>query len=303
MPYLEPPESTARAAQSVAGPAAVNGSVVLALLTCALSVVFLGMLLRRFGRRRAAHLLVWSLGLLWYAISAACEALGGSQGWTVGLYRAWYITGAIGVAAYLGAGTVYLHRERVFGACTVACIVLASLPALLGGDLDVGAVGLIVALGCASVLIWRPVWLGHTVFFALLITSGLATLRIWSAAVDPSLLPVRADEVVTGQALDPSARMLTPGFNIAGAALLVLGALVSGVAFWRTRRPRRLASNGLIALGAFVPSLTSGLTRFGLTSGFFVGQLIGVVCLLAGFLLSAAPSPPASAPPRQGPVA
>jgi hypothetical protein len=278
---------------------------VLALLTCALSVLFLGVLLRRFAHRRAAHLLVWSLGLLWYAISAACEALGGSQGWTAGLYRVWYISGAIGVAAYLGAGTVYLHRERVFGVCTVACIVVASLPALLDGYANVGAIGLGVALACAVVLIWRPPAFGHAVFVALLITSGLAALRIWLAPVDPGLLPVRADEVVTGQALDPSARILTPGFNIAGAAVLVLGALASGVAYWRTRRPRRLVSNGLIALGAFVPSLTSGLTRFGLTSGFFLGQLIGVVCLLAGFLLllSAAPSRPASAPPRQGPVA
>ena len=42
----------------------------------------------------------------------------------------------------------------------------------------------------------------------------------------------------------------------------------------------------LIAVGAFIPSVASGLTRFGVTSLFFVGELLGLVCILAGFLLS-----------------
>jgi hypothetical protein len=67
----------------------------------------------------------------------------------------------------------------------------------------------------------------------------------------------------------------------------VLGAGVSAWHFSRTRTaPARVASNLLIALGAFVPSLASGLTRFGVTSLFFAGELIGMVCILAGFLLS-----------------
>lgn len=270
----------------------MSANVLLPLLTSGLCLVFMGVLLGRFMARRAAYHLVWALGLLWYAIGAATEAIGGAAGWTVPLYRAWYVSGAIGVAAYLGAGTVYLHRGRAFRALAVACIVLASLPALLSGHAIVGGLGLLVALVGAAVVIWRPGWFGHAIFAALVVASVVAAVRIWLAPVDASLLPTRADQVVTGQALDADARILTPGFNIAGASLLVLGALASGLAFWRTRRqPRRLVSNLLIAVGAFVPSLTSGLTRFGLTSAFFLGELIGVVCLLVGFLLSAAPRP------------
>ena len=47
-----------------------------------------------------------------------------------------------------------------------------------------------------------------------------------------------------------------------------------------------MKANVLIAVGAFIPSVASGLTRFGVTSLFFVGELVGLVCIMAGFLLS-----------------
>jgi hypothetical protein len=48
----------------------------------------------------------------------------------------------------------------------------------------------------------------------------------------------------------------------------------------------------LIAVGAFIPSVASGLTRFGVTSLFFVGELLGLACILAGFLLSTSKTEP-----------
>jgi hypothetical protein len=82
-------------------------------------------------------------------------------------------------------------------------------------------------------------------------------------------------------------------FNIPGALLLLLGALASACQLWqRQGAANRVAANALIALGAFIPSLASSLTRFGESSEFYVGQLIGVLCLLAGFLLSEATSRP-----------
>jgi urea transporter len=137
------------------------------------------------------------------------------------------------------------------------------------------------------VLTWRPAWFGHAVFGVLLCASLLAAISVMSSSVDLSLLPSNPDEVVSGQAFSADTRALTPPFNIAGAASLILGAVISALHFWRTRAlPHRVASNVLIAVGAFVPSLSSGLTRFGITSIFFIGELVGLVCILAGFLLS-----------------
>jgi hypothetical protein len=58
------------------------------------------------------------------------------------------------------------------------------------------------------------------------------------------------------------------------------------VALFRGRLNSRVPATILIAIGALIPAITSGLNRFGNTSGFFVGELLGVVFLLAGFLVS-----------------
>jgi len=59
---------------------------------------------------------------------------------------------------------------------------------------------------------------------------------------------------------------------------------------WRAWREgtlnRRVPATALIALGAFVPSLTDTLNRAGSTEGYQVGKLIGALLLLGGFLAS-----------------
>jgi hypothetical protein len=58
------------------------------------------------------------------------------------------------------------------------------------------------------------------------------------------------------------------------------------VALARGQLHSRVPSTILIALGGFFPSLTGGLARFGMTETFFLGELLGVVFLFAGFLVS-----------------
>jgi hypothetical protein len=58
------------------------------------------------------------------------------------------------------------------------------------------------------------------------------------------------------------------------------------VALARGRLNSRVPATILIAIGGLIPAITSGLNRFGNTSGFFVGELLGVVFLLGGFLVS-----------------
>jgi len=58
------------------------------------------------------------------------------------------------------------------------------------------------------------------------------------------------------------------------------------VALFRGQLNSRVPATILIAIGGIVPAITSGLNRFGDTSGFFVGELAGVVFLFLGFLAS-----------------
>jgi hypothetical protein len=48
----------------------------------------------------------------------------------------------------------------------------------------------------------------------------------------------------------------------------------------------RVPATLLIALGALIPGVTSGLQRFGVSTAFFVGELLGVILLFAGYLAS-----------------
>jgi hypothetical protein len=54
----------------------------------------------------------------------------------------------------------------------------------------------------------------------------------------------------------------------------------------RSKLNSRVPATLLIAIGGLIPSVTSGLSRFGETSSFFVGEFLGVVFILAGFLVS-----------------
>jgi hypothetical protein len=58
------------------------------------------------------------------------------------------------------------------------------------------------------------------------------------------------------------------------------------VALFGGKLPSRVPATILIAIGGFVPSLTSGLSRFGVTQTFFLGELLGAAFLFAGFLVS-----------------
>jgi hypothetical protein len=277
----------------------VAPNVFLPALCSALSFTFALVLATRFFARGRPYYAAWALGLVWYGISTTAEWTGAAFGWSPDLYRCWYVTGALGVAAYLGAGSVYLHRSRTFGWLVLGGLAVGSLPALLAGYAVVGLLGLSGALLLAVVLVRWPVHFASTVLGLLILGSVLAGARVLLAPVDESLLPT-ADQVATGQAFAADVRTLTPLFNVAGATALLAGALVSAVHYWRTRAAAgQVVSNGLIVLGALVPSLTSGVTRFGWSGAFYLGELVGVACILAGFMLSGAPS----APPRPHPSA
>jgi sodium-dependent phosphate cotransporter len=82
-----------------------------------ISTIFAVLVFRRYAAhssagRRGAHLLLWGIGMVFYAIGGYCEAYYGAFGWSSLVFRLWYLCGAILVAAWLGQGTVYLLAKR-----------------------------------------------------------------------------------------------------------------------------------------------------------------------------------------------
>ena len=109
----------------------MHPNVLLPLLCSALSFVFALFLLDQWLERRRSYQLIWTIGMVWYGISAGTEFWGGAFGWSEPLYRAWYLIGAVYVAAWLGLGTMYLLGRTRFGYGAAFSVLLAGLFTLL----------------------------------------------------------------------------------------------------------------------------------------------------------------------------
>jgi hypothetical protein len=317
----------------------VNPDVILPFLSSALSFVFAAMVGDQWLRRRQPYQLVWTIGLLWYGISAGTEFLGGALGWNEGLYRTWYLVGAFGVAAYLGLGTVYLLNRTRFGYFVAASFLLAGLFSYLtsvkyareGTPADAASVVGVVGACVVSAILLTVVTrfdrrlVGHATAAVLVVASVAVT---WLTLTVPVAAPGYSLDggIPIGAAMPSDLRILTPPFNIVGAFALVFGAIYSAYIFmpkarllrvgsglpvvgaigrafavvvnfvasipgaWRALRAGRLNSRVpatiLIAIGGFIPGWTSGLNRFGVTWSFYIGELLGVVFIFLGFLVS-----------------
>jgi hypothetical protein len=155
---------------------------------------------------------------------------------------------------------------------------------------------------------------------------GVAWLTLTADVAAPGWALDPVTHVPLGTAIPGEVRVLAAPFNIAGAAALVFGALFSAYVFMPKRKVlrgralppaaaqlyglvavtvnflaslplawsalmrgelhSRVPSTILIALGGFIPGITSGLNRFGITWAFYLGELLGVLLIFIGFLVS-----------------
>lgn len=265
----------------------MHPNVVLPFVSSLLSFIFAVLVFDQWLHRHRMHQLVWTVGLLFYGISAGTEFLGGAFGWNLVLYQWWYLIGAIGVAAYLGLGTVYLLSRTGFAWFAAAILASSGLIAFVAGAPPLGVGILVGAVLVALVRRSRPDWFAHAFALVLLLATAYAAYAVFSAPVDPASLPDSASVIPTGKFFPKDVRAITPVFNVTGTAALALGAAYSAYYFWRTRTMRhRLISNVLITVGAIIPAFTGSLSRFGSTSLFFLGELLGVLIIFVGFLIS-----------------
>jgi hypothetical protein len=82
------------------------------IVTTLFAAAFAVAVLRRHRERGGTHLLWWGIGLIAYGAGTLVESLTTLFGWHEGLFRAWYITGALLGGAPLAQGSVYLHLSR-----------------------------------------------------------------------------------------------------------------------------------------------------------------------------------------------
>jgi sterol desaturase/sphingolipid hydroxylase (fatty acid hydroxylase superfamily) len=81
--------------------------------------------------------------------------------------------------------------------------------------------------------------------------------------------------------------VLAQAWYFVGVCVNLVASLPGAVAaLFAGKLNSRVPATLLIALGGFIPGLTSGLNRFGVTWSFFLGEFLGVLLIFAGFLVS-----------------
>ncbi len=84
--------------------------------TAALGLVYVGLLLDQWRRRRKMHQAMWSVGFFFYAVAALMEGYSEwAMSWDPTVYR-FYIVLAASLVGFLGNGTLYLiTKKRAWG--------------------------------------------------------------------------------------------------------------------------------------------------------------------------------------------
>jgi hypothetical protein len=143
-----------------------------------------------------------------------------------------------------------------------------------------GGVLTVAYLGAGSAWLLLPRRGRDVMLGALAVATGAAALTIALAPVDAAALAGSASsEPPVNSALGGHAYLFAVILNSFGTLFLVGGSLYSVV------RRRRVRTNMWIGCGAIVVALATGMSRAGDYSFVYVGELIGIAMMFAGFRL------------------
>jgi len=217
-------------------------------LTAFLALGFAIALLDQWRERRHAFQLAWAVGMTFFGIGSAAEAIASFAGWSEPLYRIWYLTGAAWTPAWLGLGTAFLLAKTRFGYTYAFLLICSGLIALMirnapayagAGPLPILylIVALILALAIGVETYFQN---ARWTEFAAAAVIGTTVLSLGLMAATTLAAPGYAVDPATGQpvaTLMPGyLRLLTPVLNFTGALSLAFGALFSAYTFMTKRR-------------------------------------------------------------------
>ena len=105
-----------------------------------ISVAFAALVFNQWLVRRKSFQLAWSLGLALYAIAAFTQFLAETYGWSVSVYKVYYLVAAL-LVAVLGIGSILLvHRRAGIGFALYTLIIFAGFAvAITGATVNTGA--------------------------------------------------------------------------------------------------------------------------------------------------------------------
>ena len=217
-------------------------------VTAMLAIAFSIALVDQWRERRQTFQLAWAIGMAFFGIASACEAIAAATSWTEGLYRTWYLTGAVWTAGWLGLGTAFLLNRTRFGYAFAFTLFLGGLFTLLTQRRfdypGAGATPILYFIGAAVLGLAVAV----ETYFQNERWPRIAAIGVVGATILSVVLMAGVALPAPGYAIDPatgqpmaslfpgSLRLLTPFLNVTGGLSLLFGALFSAYVFMRKRR-------------------------------------------------------------------
>ncbi|MFC1942280.1 hypothetical protein ACFLWU_03575 [Chloroflexota bacterium] len=128
-------------------------NAVIPLVSCLISLIFTLLVLDQYLTRRKPYQLIWAIGLFMYFVSTGTEFWVGTWGLNQVIYRTWYLSGAIFVAAYLGMGTLYLLVRRRIAHSIMVILLISSCYAtvrVLTASIDLGTLDTLSGIAMPS---------------------------------------------------------------------------------------------------------------------------------------------------------
>jgi hypothetical protein len=182
----------------------------------------------RWQRTGRAAFAAWSLGLFIFAAAALTQAIGERSGFSVPLFRAFYLLGGVFGVIYLALGTVFLLAPpRVARASAIVLAVLSVILAVDAVLVPVDASRLHTTAGVLGEAITghgNPLYIGAVVFniAGTLVLCGGSAWSAWRFARTRAGL----DRVVCNVLLTAGALLIATGFSAAkavGGSIATLG--------------------------------------------------------------------------------
>ncbi|MGH2407456.1 MAG: hypothetical protein ACRDF7_05160 [Candidatus Limnocylindrales bacterium] len=213
-----------------------------------LSFIFAIALFDQWRERRHGYQLVWAIGMLLYGLASACEALGAAGGWNDGLYRAWYLSGVVLSAGWLGLGTALLLGRTRFGYAFAFCLLGAGfiMFALRNSPkyADAGnapiiyfVIAVVVALAIFIETYFQNERWPLIAALAVVGVTLIGAFLVITANIAPPGYALNPDtNIPVGDAMPAALRLLTPFMNVTGGGALVLGAIFSAYVFMPKKR-------------------------------------------------------------------
>ncbi|MGE5589755.1 MAG: hypothetical protein ACM3ZA_03920 [Bacillota bacterium] len=266
----------------------MNSNALFALAASVLGAVFALLVGRQYLHRRKPHQLLWTVSMLMFAVASFAQFYAEVQGgWTLGLYRAYYLT-AVSLVAVMGGGTVYLLRQSPVGHGFVGLTLLLSFAFFNEEITALAPMGpamywplmLAVSLGLPFLLYRLGLrTAGHTFLALVLILEAAFIVQLWVQPLDTTLFTQVARAAAGKGVAGDVVRHFAAVLNIAGAAALFLGAFYS---WWVTRHAYTL----ILALGTAIFSAGGGLAATGYPFLLHLSEMVGGAVLLYGFVKS-----------------